>query len=124
MVALSLSEKEWNSVVLSAIGATLNAAGMAKTFPRKVLLYGPDLYQGLVIHHTYFLQQLSKLMAHIQESASSTQAGDLLKLVAEAFRIQQGIPFTLGSVPSYRYGKYIPGCWYKSLWEFAQSQPI
>ena len=49
MIALGLSENEWNSVVLPALGATLNATGMAKTFPRKVL-YGPDLYQGPAIH--------------------------------------------------------------------------
>ena len=71
MVALSLTENEWNSVVLHALGATLNAAGMAKSFPQKVL-YGPGLYQGLAIHHPYFLQQISKIMAHIQELASRT----------------------------------------------------
>ena len=123
MTALSLTENEWNSVVMPALRATLTTAKMAKTFPRKVL-YGPDLYQGLEIRHPYFLQQISKIMAHIQELASHTQTGDLLELVAEAFRVELGVPFTLGSVPSYRYGKYIPNCWYKSLWEFAQSQPI
>ena len=58
-------------------------------------------------------------MAHIQESASSTYTGDILELVAEAFRIELGIPFTLSAVPSYRHGKYIADCWYKSLWEFS-----
>jgi len=54
MAATRLTEDQWGDTVRPALQATLNAAGMAKTFPHKVI-YGPDLYKGLAIHHPYFL---------------------------------------------------------------------
>ena len=64
------------------------------------------------------------IMTHIQELVCKSQTGGLLRLSAEAFRVELGVPFTLGSTPSKRYSHYIPDCWYKSLWLFVEAHPV
>ena len=96
MADMQLTEEQWNATVRPALRATLNAAGMVKTFPHKVL-YGPDLYQGLAIHRPYFLKEIMHIMTHIQESVCKSQPGGLLRLIAKALRGGLGVPFTLGS---------------------------
>ena len=61
MATMRLTEDQWNDTVRPALQAT---AGMANTFPHKVI-YGPDLYQGLAIQHPYFLQEIMHIMTHL-----------------------------------------------------------
>ena len=123
MAATRLAEDQWNDTVRPALRATLNAASMAKTFPHKVL-YGLDLYQGLAIHHSYFLQEIMHIMTHIQESMCKSQTGGLLRLSAEAFRVELGVLFTLGSTSSFCHGYYITDCWHKTLWNFIEAHSM
>jgi hypothetical protein len=66
MIATQFTESECNKLIRPALQATLNSAGMAKSFPQKVL-YGPELYQGMDMKHPFFLQELSHIMTHVQE---------------------------------------------------------
>jgi len=49
-------------------------------------------------------------MTHIQESVRKSQTDGLLRLIAEAFRVELGVVFTLGSISPFRYGTYVPDC--------------
>ena len=64
------------------------------------------------------------IMTHIQESVCKSQTGGLLLLSAEAFRMELGVPFILGSTSSFPYGYYIPDCWYITLWNFIEAHPV
>ena len=49
-------------------------------------------------------------MTHLQESVSLSQIGQLLRSTAEAFRLEIGFPFTLGTV-DFRIGsEYTTDC--------------
>ena len=119
MIATQFTEKEWNKIISPALQATLNSAGMAKTFPHKVL-YGPELYQGMDMKHPFLLQEISHVMTHVQEAVCQSQTGHMIQMNAEAFRIEIGIPFSLNNTEydDQRYAFYTPQCWYKSLWKF------
>ena len=63
-------------------------------------------------------------MTHIQEWVFKSQTVGLLRLSAEAFRVELGVPFTLGTTSSFRYIYYVPDCWYKMLWKFIEAHPV
>jgi len=90
----------------------------------KMMLYGPGLYQGLAILRPYFLQEIMHIMTHIQELVCKSQNGGPLRLIAEALRVELGVPFTLWSTSPFRYGYYIPDCWYNTLWKFIEAHPV
>jgi hypothetical protein len=122
MIATQFSESEWNKIIRPALQATLNSAGMTKSFPRKVL-YGPELYQGMDMKHPFFLQEISHIMTHVQEAVCQSQTGQMIQMTAEAFRIDIGVPFLLNKTvyDDQRYAFYTPQCWYKTLWKFVSS---
>jgi hypothetical protein len=109
MIATQFSESEWNKIIRPALQATLNSAGMAKLFPRKVL-YGPELYQGMDMKHPFFLQEISHIMTHVQEAVCQSQIGQMIQMTAEAFRIDIGVPFLLNKTvyDDQRYAFYTP----------------
>jgi hypothetical protein len=122
MIATQFTETEWNKIIQPALQATLNSAGMAKLFPRKVL-YGPELYQGMDMKHPFFLQEISHIMTHVQEAVCQSQTGQMIQMTAEAFRMEIGVPFSLNKTvyDDQRYAFYTPKCWYKTLWKFVSS---
>ena len=63
-------------------------------------------------------------MTHLQESVSLSQTGQLLRATAEAFRLEIGVPFTLGTVDFKIGSMYTTDCWYKHMWEFVDANPI
>ena len=96
---------------------------MTAKFPRSVL-YSPNLYQGFQVMYPYFNQEICHIMAHLQESVNLSQTGQLLRGTAEAFRLEIGVPFTLGTV-DFRIGSdYTTDCWYKHMWNFVDAHPI
>ena len=75
MAGTRLTEDQWNATIRLALRATLNATGMAKTFPHKVL-YGPDLYQALATYHPYFLQEIIHIMTISRSRRASLKLAD------------------------------------------------
>ena len=88
------------------------------------VLYGPDLYQGFQVMDPYFNQEIFHIMTHLQESVNLSQTGQLLRGTPEAFRLEIGVPFTLGTVNFTIGSEYTTDCWYKHMWKFADAQPI
>ena len=88
---------------------------MSNIFPH-IVLYGPDLYQGLFqVMHPYFNQEICHIMTHLQESVIFSQTGQLLRDTAEAFRLEIGVPFTMGTVDFKIGSEYTTDCWYKHM---------
>ena len=123
MPVTQFSEKQWNTIVAPALEPSLQKAGMAKNFPRDVF-YVPDLYQGFQVMHPYFNQEICHIVTLLQESVSSSQTGKLLRGTAEAFRLEIGVPFTMGTVDFKIGSKYKTDCWYKHMWKFVDAHPI
>jgi hypothetical protein len=122
IIATQFTETEWNKVIQPALQVTLNSAGMAKSFPRKVL-YGLELYQGMDMKHPFFLQEISHIMTHVQEAVCQSQIGQMIQMTAEAFQIEIRVPFLLNKTvyDDQRYAFYTPQCWYITLWKFVSS---
>ena len=76
--------------------------------------------------HPFFLQEISHISTHLQESVRNSQTGSLLRLTAETFcLLELGLPFKLGDIPYSPYSNYItPSCWYSHLWKFFSAHPL
>jgi len=48
--------------------------------------------------HLYFNQKITHITTHVQESVNASQMGKLLQGSAEAFWLELGLSFTLGTV--------------------------
>ena len=59
-IVTNFDSKKWNKIIAPALESSLNKSVMARKFPRGVL-YGPNLYEGLNIKHTYYNQGITKL---------------------------------------------------------------
>ena len=119
MLATQFSGKQWSRIVLPAISATLNAAGMVKTLARAVF-NGPALYQGTDAKNPFYLQEIIHIMAFLNESFCGSSTGDLLRSNAEPFRVEIEILF---SITGTKYDDktlayYMTEGWYKLLWKF------
>ena len=123
MPVTQFSNTEWNRIVSPALIPSLQKTGLVKSFPHAIL-YGPDLYQGFQVMHPYYNQEICHIMTHLQESANGSQTGLLLRGTAEAFRLELGLPFSLGSTNYKICSAYTTDCWYKHLWEFVERNPI
>ena len=55
----------------------------------------------------------------------SSQTGQLLRVTAERFRLELGIPSQLGLTPYKPFASYVTDCWYKTtIWKLAAEYPI
>jgi len=123
MAVTQFLEAEWTRIVAPALQNSLQKGGMSKTFTRAVF-YGPDHYQGFNVMHPYFNQEITHITTHVQESVNGSQTGKLLQGSAEAFRLELGLPFTLGTVKYDLVAPYLSDCWYKHLFKFVSKQPL
>ena len=123
MVVTQLDESTWNRILAPALTPALHKAGMSMNFP-KAILFGPELFQGFQLMHPFFLQEISHITTHLQESVRGSQTGELLRLTAECFRLELGVPFQLGVTPYHPYSSYVSHCWYFHLWKFYSEYPI
>ena len=62
-----------------------------KDFSRPVL-FGPQKYQGIGVKNPFFLQEIIRITAFLNEAACNSSIGELLKAYAEFFRVELGIP--------------------------------
>ena len=123
MPVTQFSETEWHKILAPALKPTLQRSGISSSAPRAAL-FGPALYQGFDIMHPYFNQEICHIMTLVQESVCSSQTGLLLRLSAEALRLEVGVPFTLGDCDYSKYSSYTTDCWYKAVWRFVAKYPI
>ena len=68
---------------------------MSVGFP-KAVLYGSTILHGFGWTDPYTKQTMDKIAMLIQEAPNESQTGKLLQGVAEGFRIELGMNFTLG----------------------------
>ena len=123
MPVTQFSNIEWNCIVSPALIPSLNKSGVSKSFPHAIL-YGPDLYQGFQVMHPYYNQEIYHIMTHLQESANGSHTGLLLCGTTEAFQLELGLPFSLGSTDYKICSAFTTDCWYKHLWQFVERNPI
>ena len=126
MAVTQFSEAEWNSIVAPALQISLQKGGMSKHFLLAVF-YGPEYYQCFHVMHPYFNQEVTHITTHVQESVNrinGSQTAKLLQGSAEAFRLELGLPFTLGTVKYDNVAPYLSDCWYKCLFKFVSKQPL
>ena len=119
MLATQFSEKQWSQIVSPVIAATLNAAGMVMNLAQTVF-YRPALYQGIDAKNTFLLQEITHIMAFLNESICGSSTGNLLHSIAEAFWVEMGIPFPITGTEydEKTSAYYMPDDWYKLLWKF------
>ena len=90
---------------------------MEARFPHAVL-YGPEIFGGFGWKHPYFLQEIKHAIVLIEESVNkASQTGQLLRQIAELFRVDLGIDLDL-TMPSKFFLQYAPSCWYSDFWKF------
>ena len=64
-------------------------------FLARAVLYGPTLYQGIDAKNPFFLQEITHIMAFLNESIYGFSTGNLLQSITETFRVKMGIPFSI-----------------------------
>ena len=109
MSITQFSEQEWIKIMSPALGPTLQKAGISKNAPRSAL-YAPDCYQGFGIMNPYLNQEISHIIALFQESVANSQTGKLLRLTAESFRLELGLPLDAAYNHSI-CSAYTTDCW-------------
>jgi hypothetical protein len=82
MAATTISEKEWEHIMIPILKVGLPRAGFACTFPRAVLC-GPKSAQGLGILHPWYHQELIHLTVLIEHTQQGTMTGQLIKASLE-----------------------------------------
>ena len=96
MMAILLTEQQWNKAIVPAIRVTCNAASMANNFARAVL-FEPQEYQGIGVKNPYFLQGIIHIIAFLNEAAYNSSTGELLHANAELFWVEIRISFSFTS---------------------------
>ena len=61
------------------------------------VLYGQEDYQGLGVKNSFFLQKFIHVIAFFNETMCNSSTGELLRVNAEAFWVEVGIPLFLTS---------------------------
>ena len=71
MTATTISEENWEHIMVPLLAAGLPRAGMARTFPRDIL-FGPTTVQGFGIIHPWYHQQILHLIALLEHTQQQT----------------------------------------------------
>jgi hypothetical protein len=119
MAATTISEKEWEHIMVPVLKAGLPRAGIARTFPRDVL-YGPPSAQGLGILHPWYHQELIHLITLIEHTQKRTMTGQFILASFEQLRLEIGIPGFLTSSSFQEFKVMITPSWLTNLWDFLQ----
>ena len=96
---------------------------MVSKSPRGVL-YRPDLYEEINIKHPYYNQDITKLIACVQECAISSQTGSFIQTSVEDFMLELFYPMTLSTLNWKVAMEYLTPCWYGYLAKFVSSQVL
>lgn len=88
-----MSIAKWRSILHPAIKAALSKSGISSTLPR-VVLFGPEKYGGLGIHHPFYLAGVLQLITIIEECINLTQTGALICADMKEIFSDAGFNFT------------------------------
>ena len=122
-IVTNFDSKKWNEILAPALESSLTKNAMARKFPRGVL-YGLELYEDLNIKHPYYSQDITKLMACVQECAISSQTGLIIQTSAEDLILELGYPMTLSTLNYKVAMDHLTPCWYEHLAQFVSSQVL
>ena len=95
-------------------------AGIARNFPRDVLMFGPTTVQGFGAMHPWCHQQLTHLIALLEHTQQQTMTGQLLIASFEQLRLEMGdASGFMTDIPHKTMKALLTQTWLTDLWEFA-----
>ena len=118
MTATTISEAEWESIMVPLLQTGLPCAGISSKFPRDVL-YGPSTFQGFGVIHPWYHQQLTHLIVLMEHTQQNTITGQLLTTSFEQLRLEIGTSGFLTDNPYKALQATTTKTWLSDLWEFA-----
>jgi hypothetical protein len=117
MMATTISEKEWEYILIPLLAAGLPRAGIARTFLRDIL-FGPTKAQEFGMFHPWYNQQITHLIALLEHTQQNTMTGQLLSTSYKQLRLEMGTTGFMTDV-SYKIMKEtVTKTWITDLWEF------
>jgi hypothetical protein len=123
MTATTISEKDWEDIMVPLLAAGLPRAGIASKFPRDVL-FGPTTAQGFGVMHPWYHQQLLHIIALLEHTQQQTMTGQLLSTSYEQLRLEMG---TSGYMTDNKYSTMkdlVTKTWITDLWAFVDKFKI
>ena len=99
MVVTHLDENTCNLILSTSLTPALHKVGMSMNFP-KAVLFGPELFQGFQLMYSFFLQEISHITTHLQESVCGSQTGNCSGLQLNVFAWKLGFNFSWVLSPS------------------------
>jgi hypothetical protein len=117
MTATTISEADWESIMVPLLTAGLPRAGMASKFPRDILC-GPATIQGFGVMHPWYNQQITHLVTLLEHTQQQTMTGQLLETSYEQLRLEMGTWGFMTDAEHKIMKDTVTKTWLSDLWAF------
>ena len=117
-----LSKADWDEILKPAVNNILNALGTNRHFPR-VLLFGPEKYQGMGLTHPYDAQMISQIITLISEGNNRSITGKIIDASLEQFLLEIGTYQGINS-DVHRCENWVTESWIKNIWRYSKQHMI
>jgi hypothetical protein len=123
LTATSLSKSQCDKIMKPIRAAALSALGMNHHLT-KIIVHGPQRYQGVGIPDLWTVQGILKLWLAIHHGDTKTITGHQLHASIELQTIKIGLPGDLLQQDFKIFGQLSMLSWLKHLWEFCDNSFI
>ncbi len=118
MAAITLTEKNWEHIMVPILKAGLPRSGIDRSFPRDIL-YGPTSLQGMGLLHPWYHQEITHLLVCLQQTTIRGTTGQLIAASTEQLRLELGLPGWLTDHAYEVFGALTTASWITTVWQFA-----
>jgi hypothetical protein len=123
MIAISLTRKQWNTLMSPLLAAILPKARISRSFPWKVI-FAPLSRQGLGLIHPHDRQFLAQIQTVFRHSDRTSPTGQLMRTSLEQLQLELGIPEPVFESSFTTFGVLSTPCWLSHIWEYCDSKGI
>ena len=115
LTALTLTEKECDTVMYPILQSTLPRTHFSRHFCRRTL-YAPGGHLGWEFPNLYASQITSHIEAILRHGPRQSITGNLIRESIEHCKIELGLPGSLFNQNYQKHGHLVTDCWIKTIW--------
>ena len=117
MAAITLTEQNWEHIMVPILKAGLPRSGIDRSFPRDTL-HGPTSLQGMGFLHPWHHQEITHLLVCLQQTPIRGTTGQRIAASTEQLRLELGLPGWLTDHDYEVFGALTTASWITTVWRF------
>ena len=121
--ALTITKKQWTSILAPLAKCNLQSIGVCSTFP-KVLREGSTQHMGLNLKCMYKTQEIQKVEKYLLFRNHKGLVGQMLRLNEESLLLELGVSGSLYDADFTSLHHLATPSWIKTLWQFLSTYLI